>query len=81
MAHFYGTIQGSRGEASRLGGKESGLRVYAASWSGAVGVRLYEKDGVDYANVYLTKHHGAGTEKSLYDGPVSGVKGNYGKES
>lgn len=28
MAQFYGTVQGQRGEASRLGSKPSGLRVY-----------------------------------------------------
>lgn len=41
MAHFYGTIRGQRGEASRLGGKASGLTTYAASWQGAVPGELY----------------------------------------
>lgn len=41
MAHFYGTIKGQRGQASRLGGKTSGLETYAASWQGAVSVRLW----------------------------------------
>ena len=26
MAHFYGTVQGHRGQASRLGSKSSGFR-------------------------------------------------------
>lgn len=73
MAHFYGTIQGSRGQASRLGGKASGLSTVAASWQGAVAVKLYEKDGTDFARVYLTTHNGAGTNRTLYDGPVSGA--------
>jgi hypothetical protein len=72
MAHFYGTIQGNRGEASRLGSKDSGLDVTAASWQGAVSVQLYERDGVDYARVTLQPWHGSGTRKDLYDGPVSG---------
>lgn len=73
MARFRGTIRGSGGEASRLGGKDSGLHVTAASWEGAVAVRLYHKDGVDMAQVRLTKHSGAGTDRVLYNGPVSGL--------
>lgn len=75
MAHFYGTLQGNRGEASRLGSKSAGLRTYAASWQGAVSVCLYydEETGVDMARVSLTKHRGAGEEVDLYHGPVSGA--------
>lgn len=72
MAQFRGTIQGQRGEASRLGSKTSGLVVTAASWSGAVQVTLYHAKGVDMARVSLTKHHGQGTSALLYDGPVAG---------
>lgn len=72
MAHFYGTIQGARGEASRLGSAGSGLRAYAASWQGAVSVTLTVQDGVDWALVELTKHHGSGSRRIIYDGPVSG---------
>jgi hypothetical protein len=74
MAHFYGTIKGGRGEASRLGHKASGLQVKAASWQGAVAVYLYVgTDGVDCARVCLTTHNGAGTQRELYNGPVSGA--------
>lgn len=73
MAHFYGTIKGSRGEASRLGTKASGLRTTTASWQGAVTVNMVERNGVDYVEVWLTKWHGAGTDKRLYFGPVSGA--------
>ncbi len=74
MAHFRGTIKGARGPASRLGTKSSGLVVTAASWQGAVEVYLQESNGTDYARVMLTKHHGAGTERILYFGPVSGIR-------
>jgi hypothetical protein len=70
MAHFYGTIKGQRGEASRLGSKSSGLEVSACSWQGAVAVRLYAEDGVDMAEVSLAKHQGAGIDRVLYRGPV-----------
>ncbi len=45
MSHFYGTLQGSRGQATRLGAKNSGLRVQAASWTGCIETRIYyDKD-------------------------------------
>ncbi len=72
MAHFYGSIRGQRGEASRLGSKASGLSIKAASWQGAVSVYLYEQTGTDMARVEFVRHHNAGTERPLYDGPVSG---------
>lgn len=74
MAHFRGIIQGARGEASRLGHKSSGLRVEAASWQGKVVTVLTEKDGVDYAHVYLATHNGSGVSHSLYYGPVGEYK-------
>jgi hypothetical protein len=74
MAHFYGTVQGDRGEASRMGGKRGGLTTQAASWQGSVRTRLYEKDGQDYALVSLEPWQGAGVSKVLYDGPVGGEK-------
>jgi hypothetical protein len=38
MAHFSGTVRGSRGEASRLGDKESGLRTETNGWRAGVTV-------------------------------------------
>jgi hypothetical protein len=73
MAHFYGSAQGHRGQASRLGSKASGLDVVAASWQGAVTTRLYERDGVDMALVSLSRWHSQGTERILYHGPVAGL--------
>ena len=73
MAHFYGTLKGARGEASRLGTKSSGLRTVAASWQGAVDVWLYEKDGRDYASISLMPWRGAGKDVAIYDGPVDGA--------
>jgi len=77
MSHFYGTLKGSRGEATRCGTKKSGITTHTASWEGAVRVELYQKDGIDYAKVCLTKwRNGAGDYKLLYDGPVSGREQN-----
>jgi hypothetical protein len=74
MSHCYGVLNGSRGEATRCGTKSSGMTATAASWQGAVSVSLYERDGIDYARVSLTPWQGAGTDRVLYDGPVSGAK-------
>lgn len=71
MARFMGTIQGSRGPATRLG--HQNLTVRAASWSGAVDVYLYVKNDVDYARVSFVEHHGKGSNYTIYDGPASGA--------
>lgn len=74
MAHFIGTVKGTRGEASRLGSKASNMRTVAASWQGAVETMLYEENGIDMARVSLMQWHGHGSSRVLYEGPVSGVK-------
>jgi len=75
MAHFYGTLQGSRGKASRLGTKRSELETVAASWEGSVRVRLYHdaSTGTDWACVTLQPWHGKGRQETLYDGPVGSL--------
>ena len=72
MAHFLASIQGSRGEASRLGTKSSGIESAVASWSGSVRVRLWfdEVSGVDHCSVRLSPWHGVGVDVLLYRGPV-----------
>jgi hypothetical protein len=75
MAHFYGTLQGNRGGASRLGTKSSGLVTQTASWEGAVRVSVdYDKDtDRDLVHVSLIQwHNGAGVNRVLYSGPISG---------
>lgn len=74
MAHFYGSIQGGRGQATRCGTKNSGYESRAASWEGAVSVNLFynEDKGEDWASVSLSTHHGQGKNIQLYFGPVSG---------
>lgn len=76
MAHFYGTIKGNRGEASRLGTSSSGFRATACSWQGKVVVDLVhnEKTDVDMVTVSLQPHNGAGRSLLLYDDAVSGER-------
>lgn len=59
MAHFYGSIQGSRGEATRMGTKNSGFRAHIRGWN--IGVQVYlrtyfDDNGVerDMVEVYKT---------------------------
>lgn len=80
MARMYGSVQGSRGSVHRLGGQS--MRTLAASWQGAVTVRLYVKTTgkgktlvqTDMALVCLGTWNGQGTEKVLYHGPVGEFK-------
>ena len=75
MAHFYGTLQGARGEATRLGHKSTGVTTRAASWAGCVRVELWhdEETDTDWARVSLEPWHGEGRQATLYVGPVSGA--------
>lgn len=40
MSALYGTLQGCRGEATRCGTKNSGIRVSAQSWNGSLIVNM-----------------------------------------
>jgi hypothetical protein len=63
MAHFYGDLQGSRGEATRCGTKASGIDAHIRGWHTGVSVRLAHVDGVDVVRVYRTSgSSGAGSD-------------------
>ena len=76
MVHFIGYVRGNRREASRVGSKSSGLRVYAASWQGCVRVELWydARTGLDIAEVSLQPWQGAGVGQDLFHGPIGGLK-------
>lgn len=66
MAHFRGTLQGARGQVSRLGHKSTGITAVLQSWNGAVRVELvHGDDGHDYCVVRQEPHHGAGVHDSV----------------
>ena len=54
MAQFIGTVEGTRGPASRLGSKRTGLTVTANGWDLGITVELRHIDGKDVATVFLT---------------------------
>jgi hypothetical protein len=70
MSHFYGTLKGSRGEATRCGTTKSGLETWAAGWGGAVRVCVYHHDGQDWVRVTMEPWKGIGPHKLLYSGPL-----------
>lgn len=69
MARFYGTVQGVRGEATRLGHASSGLRVTAQSYSGDVCIRLYANGDIDCVEIQV-EGHGCSRGKTIYRGPI-----------
>ncbi len=54
MSHFYGNMQGSRGETTRCGDRNSGLGAHVRGWDMGVSTRVRATDNGDAATVYLT---------------------------
>jgi hypothetical protein len=69
MSRFYGTIQGSRGQATRCGHRD--MNATAASWSGAAYAYVSADGDRDMAWLRLAPWHGAGRHLWLYEGPVN----------
>ena len=70
MAHFYGTLRGARGPATRCGSKGSGLEVTAASWEGCLTIRLWHDGHGDRFTVTQDTWHGRGVLEELASGTV-----------
>jgi hypothetical protein len=54
MAQFRAIIRGQRGEASRLGSKQSGMAAHVDGWTAGVTVRVSHVNGKDLFTVYRT---------------------------
>ncbi len=66
MAQFRGTVQGQRGEVSRLGSKSSGLTVEGNGWG--IGARIelsHNEAGEDVVQVYRTGGSNARAHEQL----------------
>jgi hypothetical protein len=72
MSHFYGSVKGNRGEATRGGSKRSGYTSYCAGWGGGIEVRLWHDPdgGKDHYTVCQVPHHGKGIEREIARGIV-----------
>lgn len=54
MAQFYASIQGNRGEATRMGTKSSGISGHIRGWNVGARVVVSHEDGVDIVRVWKT---------------------------
>ena len=54
MAHFRSIIRGTRGEASRLGSKQSGMVAHVDGWNSGITVYATHEDGKDVFYVHAT---------------------------
>ena len=66
MARFYASIQGNRGEASRMGTPASGMTGHIRGWNVGVRVRCYvTSGGKDVCEVYSTGGSNGGAPEKL----------------
>jgi len=56
MSHFYGYLQGSRGEATRCGTKTSGINAHLRSWNNVVYASLEDNNGEDVLILDIPKN-------------------------
>ena len=59
MAHFRGTLKGSRGPVSRLGGKLTGLRANLNAWTHGCRVELTHNEETDQDEIRVYKTGGS----------------------
>lgn len=67
MSHFYASIQGNRGEATRQGTAKTGITGHIRSWNVGARVTCYvDANGEDYVSITLTSGSGySGLSKNL----------------
>jgi hypothetical protein len=70
MAQYYGTIQGNRGEASRIGHKTSGLHSVTNAWGIGCTVLLSwdSSKQCDMIQIYLTDGSNGNKSQLLWSG-------------
>lgn len=72
MGHFFGSVEGSRGETHRLGTRASGLSTTAAGWGGAISVEITHDEKTD-KDLFLVRQHtwrGEGVSEIIAEGVV-----------
>lgn len=57
MAHFYASIKGRAGEATRMGSKKSGIQGHIRGWHIGCQARCWhdEETGLDKVTIYVTR--------------------------
>jgi len=59
MAHFYGEIKGNRGEATRMGTKDSGFRGHIRGWSIGGSVNCHYNNSKDRDEICIAVTNGS----------------------
>lgn len=54
MSHFYGEMTGRTQTVTRCGTKNSGIEAHIRGWNFGVRARVYQHDGHDMVDIYLT---------------------------
>lgn len=70
MSHFYSSIQGGRGEATRCGTKKDGIRASVQSWDGSIGTRLEQIGDKVWATITVAHNSTAHPGICIYHGPL-----------
>lgn len=66
MAHFYASVNGSRGTTvTKCGTKNTGMQAEIRGWNVGVEVRLSHVNGKDFVQVYKTSGSNGNTIGSL----------------
>lgn len=83
MAHFYGSIQGNRGEATRTGAKTSGMLSEAKGWDlGGKVTMIYSPElDTDVLKLFTTRNNGRTSSLvatfAVIDGKLTCLESNY----
>jgi hypothetical protein len=62
MSHFYASMKGARGQATRCGSKQSGIFAHIRGWNFGVRVELVHVGGKDAVRLYQTSGTNGGKE-------------------
>lgn len=65
MAHFIGYLRGTRGEASRLGGKDHGIQTRVQGWKSGAKIIGRHIDAKDRFEIYMTGGSDAASREKL----------------
>jgi len=66
VAHFYGWLQGSKGQTTRCGTRNSGINAEIQGWDLGIKAQMSQNsNGEDEINVYLTGGEGGVGSKWL----------------
>lgn len=71
MSAFYGTLQGSRGQATRCGTRGSGIKASAQSWQGSIIVYLDGDPDAPDVEIRIATGSASGGGFPLWSGPLS----------